>query len=197
MKKLVVGLVCAVGLTASTAVFAAESGKSAQYPAAVVKSDKVGWVESEIDGRGGGTFAQTPFNVQFGGIRSSDVNNKVPAGFHFSVESLEDHSIYLRKAVEIHVEIVNVKTKKVVWTGKMPALAPSKFASWKKFMNLDNAWNQRDSKGRRLAAGTYRAQVKGPVTIQYSLEEKSKILTQKLYLPSINRGGYEFQVGSK
>lgn len=194
MKKLALGVLCAAALTVTTVASISPMGASAAGVTGATKviasAQPAGWVESVTDSRGGGTFAQVPFNVQFG-------SDNTPTGFHFNFKGMEDGSLYLRAPVAFTIQITNAKTKKVVWTGKTPVVAAGDFSSWKKFMTLDFKWDQKDAKGKRVAPGDYKANVIGPVTISYSKEPDSKIHTQTLNLSTINRGGVDIHIKTK
>ncbi|WP_159888593.1 hypothetical protein [Paenibacillus puerhi] len=163
-----------------------------------VTSEESTWEESKIEGRPGGTFVQTPFNVTFG-VLSSPVEKRdgknliykvgAPIGYRFSVGTTEDKPMYLKESLEFSIEIIDVESQQVVWSGKTPALPPMNFPTWEKYEILAFTWNQYDLNGKPVAPGTYMARVVSPNSIQNSETETSKVHTQNLNLNTINRGG--------
>jgi hypothetical protein len=200
LRKLAVSL-----LFAATVVTTATAAASPYVPAptrhphqitTIGMTAQAQWAESKADSRGGGTFAQVPFNMSFNVVDPS-YKAGTPVGLHFNIKTMEENPIFLRAPLSFKVQITNAKSKKVVWTGSTPALEPSEFPSWEKFMTLRFEWNQRDTQGRKLPAGKYHAEVVGPATISYSNAKQGKILKQKLRLDVVNRGGYDFVIKSK
>lgn len=171
-----------------------------------IVTEDTDWTEHQPDEQRMGMFVRSPFDISFGSVISpwieqttSGLRLKVgqPMGFSFSVQALSDQPIFLRSPLILNMEITNLDTKEIVWTGNMPDLPPSKYSSWKETKDLTFFWDQTDKSGNPVPAGRYSARLKSPI-FQYSYTEQSEIKTEVIDENTIHRNaegkGIEFTI---
>ncbi|NRF95567.1 hypothetical protein HQN89_32535 [Paenibacillus frigoriresistens] len=168
--------------------------------------EDLGWMERQPDAQRMGMFVRSPFDISFGSVISpwveqttSGLSLKVgqPMGVTFSFQAISEKSIFLRSPLILSMEITNLDTKAVIWTGNMPDLPPSKYSSWKETKDLTYFWDQTDNTGTPIPPGRYSARLKSPI-IQYSDTEQSELKTQVIDENTIHRNvegkGIEFTI---